>query len=115
LGSVSHPKPYRTSVTLRSFAQNLGSKVLRERAASRLFEGLSILEVNAEMLEIGFTFSINAEHMEKIEALIGRRELTDHRMTFVMFVFATIDLEYPLGASLPDGFRQTLEMSDYIL
>ncbi len=89
-------------------------EVLAGKVASKLFEGLIRFEIDSEKLNIGFTFSINPEHMAKVEESIKRRELTDQRVTFIMFVFANIDMQYRLDTSLPEGFRQTLNMVEYI-
>lgn len=112
-------------VTRTSFASSISPKevanvievlneVLVGRVAYKLFEGLSAIAVDTQTLNLTFNFSVNPTHMATVEKSIGRRELTDHRVTFVMFVLANIDLKYRLNGSLPEGFRQTLDMFEYI-
>ncbi|MBZ0279238.1 MAG: hypothetical protein K8L97_00775 [Anaerolineae bacterium] len=90
------------------------AEVLTGKVASKLFEGLSSFGLDSRKLDLGFNFSINPEHMARVEASIGRNELTDHRVTFVMFVFASVDLKHRLDTSLPQGFRQSLSLTEYI-
>jgi hypothetical protein len=87
---------------------------LQSSVGQHLFEGLTQISITESVISLTFRFSSNEDHIAKVEAQIGRRELHSHRANFVLFVFARVDEVYKLDDSLPSGFQQNLDMPTYI-
>ena len=95
-------------------AVSLVIDAIQSSVGQRLFEGMVQMSISQSHLELTFRFSSNKDHIAKVEQQIGRRELHFHRANFVMFVFACVDQVYKLDDSLPLGFQDNLNMSNYI-
>lgn len=84
------------------------------KVGARLCEGLSMVSIDENGIKLRFYFSSNEEHIARVEAQIGRKELHSHRVNFIFYVFAKVDEIYKLDDSLPPGFQQNLDMPSYI-
>lgn len=89
-------------------------EVLNGRVAKQLFEGLTHIEISTTKISMIFMFSIDEQHMLEVEKRIGRKELTSHRLNFIMYVYAKIDEQFKLDDTLPMGFQDNLNMPQYI-
>ncbi|GEM_PF-4546044 len=88
--------------------------VLDGQVAKQLFEGLDHLEITRTSVKLTFLFSVDDKHIAEVEERIGRKELSYHRVNFMMYVYAKVDEQFKLDDTLPMGFQDNLNMPEYI-
>lgn len=88
--------------------------VLTDEVSSKLFEGVEKLYADTWSLEIGFVFSLTDDNLERLRLILGHKEFGDIWNNYVLYVFAKVDQTYPIEDDLSYGFREMLNMTEYI-
>jgi len=83
------------------------------RITSKLYDGLSFLEINESLLMIQFRVSKETNPPTNVDGITGE-DLSRLRAQFIFYLFAKIDSQYPLAdVPFPENFRMFINLPEY--